>query len=55
MPVIYELRGKATAFGDLGINLYSGCAVGCRYCLDNWVRRMTWERWTTARGRKKIF
>ena len=32
MPVIYELRGKTTTFGGLGINLYSGCAVGCRYC-----------------------
>ena len=48
MSVIYELRGKAAEFGDLGLNLYSGCAVGCRYCHDPWLRRMTWERWTTG-------
>ena len=55
MPVIYELRGKAAAFGELGINLYSGCAVGCRNCNDPWIRHMTWERWTTgARPQRNI-
>ena len=55
MPVIYELRGKAAAFGELAINLYSGCAVGCRYCSDSWVRRMTWEKWTTRRTAAKEY
>ena len=40
---------------ELGITLYSGCAVGCRYCYDVWVRRMTWEQWTAgARPRRNI-
>ena len=55
MPVIYELHGKAAEYAELGIDLYSGCAVGCRYCYDPWVRRMTWEKWTSgARPRKNI-
>ena len=55
MPIIYELRGIATEFAELGLNLYSGCAVGCRYCSEPWYRRMTWERWTIgARPQKNI-
>ena len=55
MAVIYELRGGAAAYGELGVNLYSGCAVGCRYCCDAVFHRMTWERWTTgAEPRKDI-
>ena len=55
MPVIYELRGRAAEFGELGINLYSGCAVACGYCYRPSLYRMTWERWTTdARPRRNI-
>ena len=55
MPVIYELRGKTAALADLGLNLYSGCAVGCHYCGQIWSYRMTWEQWTQgARPRKNI-
>ena len=55
MPVIYELRGRAAKFSELGLNLYSGCAIGCRYCSDPWLRRMSWEKWTTgAQPRKNI-
>ena len=55
MPVIYELRGKSAEFSDLGLNLYSGCAVGCRYCGSIWLHRTTWEQWTAgARPRPKI-
>ena len=56
MPVIYELRGRATAFGELGINLYSGCTVACRYCcLAPSLCRVTWEQWTTGRSLEGIF
>ena len=54
MAVIYELRGKPAEFGDLGLNLYYGCAVGCRYCYDIFLNRTTWERWT-RRGRERRF
>ena len=55
MSVIYELRGRAAALGELGLNLFSGCAVGCRNCNDPWIRRMTWEKWTTdVRPQKNI-
>ena len=55
MAVIYELRGKLAAFSDLAINLYSGCAVGCRYCYEISLHRMTWEKWTSgARPRRNI-
>ena len=55
MPVIYELRGKTAGYGELGLNLYTGCSIGCRYCYDIWLHRTTWERWTNdARPRRKI-
>ena len=55
MAVIYQLRGRAASFSELAVNLYSGCAVGCRYCSDPSLRRITWERWTAgARPRKNI-
>jgi len=30
--VIYEPRGKAREYSPLALNLYTGCAHGCRYC-----------------------
>ena len=55
MPVIYELRGKPAGYGELGINLYSGCAIGCRYCYEMAMQRVPWEKWTSgARPRRNI-
>ena len=55
MPVIYELPRKTAAYAELGLNLYSGCAVGCRYCSGPWFRHLTWERWTHgAQPRRNI-
>ena len=55
MAVIYELRGGAAVFGELGVNLYSGFAVGCRYCCDAVFHRVTWEQWISgAEPRKDI-
>ena len=55
MPVIYELRGKPATYTQLGLNLYSGCTVGCRYCYEVWLPPMTLEKWTNdARPRRNI-
>ena len=55
MTAIYELRGRMTDLAELGLNLYSGCTIGCRYCPDAWLRRMTWANGPTTRSRKRIF
>ncbi len=30
--IIYETRGKAREYAPLGVELYTGCSYGCRYC-----------------------
>jgi len=30
--IIYETRGKAREYAPLGVELYTGCRLGCRYC-----------------------
>jgi len=32
MGIIYEPRGKAKEYADLAVNIYTGCAHGCKYC-----------------------
>lgn len=32
MKTIYEPSGKAREYGDLALNIYSGCTNGCKYC-----------------------
>ena len=31
-PPIYEPKGKAREYGDLALNIYSGCPHSCKYC-----------------------
>ena len=47
MAIIFELHGKRAVFGELGIELYFGCSVGCRNCNDPRARRMRREQWIT--------
>lgn len=30
--IIYEPKGRAKEYGDLALNIYSGCNFGCTYC-----------------------
>jgi len=32
MEIIYETHGKAQEFAPLGVELYTGCSHGCKYC-----------------------
>ena len=32
MKPIYEPKGKAKEYGDLAINIYTGCPHNCFYC-----------------------
>jgi len=32
LQVIYEPRGRAQEYSPLAVNLYTGCAHGCKYC-----------------------
>ncbi len=39
---IYEPRGRAREYGELAVNIYTGCNHGCSYC---YARQMK-QRWT---------
>jgi DNA repair photolyase len=30
--IIYEPKGRAKEYGDLALNIYTGCSFGCTYC-----------------------
>ncbi len=47
---MYTPRGRAREYGDLAINIYTGCNHGCAYC---WARDMK-ERFT-PKGRPCMF
>lgn len=32
MQTIYEPKGKAREYGELALNIYTGCSHGCTYC-----------------------
>lgn len=32
MQTIYNPKGKAAEYGELALNIYSGCSHGCKYC-----------------------
>ena len=51
---LYELRGTPAEFCELGVNLYYGCVVGCRYCYELF-RRTTREQWTSCAAPPKYF
>ena len=42
--IIYETRGKAKEYAPLGVELYTGCRLGCRYCFVPKLRNITIEQ-----------
>lgn len=52
MSVIYEPKGRAKEYCELGLNLYKGCSHGCTYCyVPKFTRqnRKTFREKATAR------
>ena len=43
-PPIYEPKGKAKEYGDLALNIYTGCPHYCRYCFAPNVLHKTVEK-----------
>jgi len=46
-PPIYEPSGKAKEYGDLALNIYTGCNHGCYYCFAPNVLHKTKEAFST--------
>lgn len=44
---IYEPSGKAKEYGDLALNIYTGCTHGCYYCFAPNVLHKTKEAFST--------
>lgn len=47
MKPIYEPRGAAKEYGDLAINIYTGCPHGCFYCFAPSVLRRDRKKFRT--------
>ena len=47
-PPIYEPKGKAKEYGDLAINIYTGCPHRCFYCVAPNVLHQDKERFHTV-------
>ena len=55
MQTIYEPKGKAKEYGELALNIYTGCTHGCTYCYAPAVlRRNKISFHTEAKPRENI-
>ena len=53
-PPIYEPKGAAKEYGDLALNIYTGCNHGCFYCFAPNVLHKTREDFAKVEPRKDI-
>jgi len=55
MQTIYEPKGKAKEYGDLALNIYTGCPHGCVYCYAPAVLRKDKKKFhSQVESRKNI-
>jgi DNA repair photolyase len=54
MKPIYKPQGRAADYGELAINIYSGCNHGCSYCYAPAVLRKTRKDFGRLQPRKDI-
>lgn len=54
-PPIYKPSGAALEYGDLALNIYTGCNHGCYYCFAPNVLHKTREDFAKVEPRKDIF
>ena len=51
-PPIYKPSGAALEYGDLALNIYTGCNHGCYYCFAPNVLHKTREAFAKVEPRK---
>lgn len=51
---IYEPRGRAREYGELAVNIYTGCNHGCSYCYAPAVLHRGREEFAEVRPRPGI-
>ena len=48
LNLVYEPAGKALEYAPLAINIFKGCAHGCKYCFGPGIARTTMEKFSSC-------